>query len=277
MQIREYSLSAGWYPRDSEEVSKTISRFLKDFSPPSNPSRAVIAPHAGWYYSGRIAAIAAASLVKDAETVIVLGGHLGAGSPALFAMEDAVKTPFGPIYIDSELRSLLLKELDGTEDHYRDNTIEVLLPMVRFFFPKAKLLWLRLPAEIRSFEAGKVISSAATEIGRKAVILASNDLTHYGSNYGFSPKGKGEAALRWVRDENDAGFIRAIEDGNTAEVLRRANHDRAACCAGSVLGAMGFAQAENLGNARLLLYGTSADVEENGVPDSFVGYAALAF
>jgi len=273
MQIREYSLPAGWFPRDSAVVSE----FLSDFND-GGFSRAAISPHAGWYYSGRTAARAVSALQRDIETVVVLGGHLASGSPPLFAMEDAAMTPFGPMPIDLKLRQELCKELDGAQDRYRDNTIEVLLPMARFFFPKSELLWLRLPAHISSFEAGKFISETAAKLNRKVNVLASTDLTHYGANYGFSPKGTGSEALRWVREVNDASFIKAVEAGDSVEVLRRAERDSSACSAGAVLGAMGFAEAEGLGTARLLEYATSADVQEDGkVPDSFVGYAAFAF
>ena len=273
MQIRDYSLPTGWYPREAGEVS----RFLSDFIRKGPFSKAVIAPHAGWYYSGRLAARAAACLQPDTETVIVIGGHLS-DSPPLFAMEDAIKTPFGPMPIDAQLRGALLKSLNGREDSYRDNTVEVHLPIVRFFFPQALLIWLRLSAQSASFEAGKIISREATKLNRKVNVLASTDLTHYGVNYGFMPQGRGEAALRWVREVNDAAFIKAVEAGDSGKVLRRAELDFSACSAGAVLGAMGFAQEEGLGGARLLEYSTSANVHnDEEVPDSFVGYAAMAF
>ena len=275
MQIRDYSLPAGWYPREKDEVSA----FLSDFDNKKRSSRAVIMPHAGWYYSGRTAALAASSLNQQPETVVVLGGHLGAGSPPLFAMEDAVKTPFGYMPIDTALRSALIKEIGGAKDQYRDNTVEVILPMAQYFLPKANLLWLRLPADIKSFERGKLLSRIAAKLNKKIAVCGSTDLTHYGRNYGFSPQGYGERALRWVREVNDAAFIKAVESGDSAEVLRRADEDLSSCSAGAVLGAMGFAESEGLQKARLLAYATSADVNGNDddVPDSFVGYAAFTF
>ncbi|MCL2441908.1 MAG: AmmeMemoRadiSam system protein B [Treponema sp.] len=276
MDIRDYSLPAGWFPRDSASVIA----FLKEFNGKNRNKagvRAAIAPHAGWYYCGRVAALGISGLCSDAETVVILGGHLPAGSPALFAMEDAVKTPFGYLPIDTGLRDNLLKELSGAEDRYRDNTIEVLLPMVHYFLPKARLLWIRLPAEISSFEAGKKISQAALKLNRRINVLASTDLTHYGLNYGFSPQGSGKAALHWVREVNDANFIKAVESGNKTDVLRCAEQENAACSAGAVLGVMGFAEAESLGNARLLDYSTSADITGEEAPDSFVGYASFIY
>jgi len=272
MHLREYSLPAGWFPRDKASVS----RFLSEFNSNTGNSKAVIAPHAGWYYSGRIAARAVSALKSDAETVIVMGGHLPAATSPLFAMEDAVKTPLGAITIDKELRQFLFDKLDGEDDRYRDNTIEVLLPMVHYFFPDAMLLWLRLPAEIKSFDAGKVISEQAAKLNRKVNVLSSTDLTHYGLNYGFSPRGTGQEALHWMREVNDANFIKAVEGGNSGKVLHCAEREHSSCSAGAVLGSMGFAEAEGLGNAKLLEYGTSADTEEV-IPNSFVGYAAMAY
>jgi len=279
MQIRDYSLPNGWYPR---EKTKVLS-FLKDYEKNDSKtgelkSRAAIAPHAGWYYSGSLAALAVSSLKKDAQTIVILGGHLSGGSPPLFALEDAVKTPFGSMPIDAEFRSILFKELNGEEDRYRDNTIEVLLPMVHHFFPGSKLIWLRLPSNIDSFEYGKIISKTAAELNLKINVLASTDLTHYGANYGFSPAGAGKEALRWMSEVNDAAIIKAVESGNAADVFRCAKEDQSSCSAGAVLGAMGFAKAENLGSARLLKYSTSADIENSGeIPDSFVGYAAFYY
>lgn len=269
-------MPAGWFPRDIEGVSGEISRYLAGYSV-SADSRAAVSPHAGWFYSGRVAAKGVASLARDCETVAVLGGHLSGNSPPLFAMEDAVRTPYGAMPIDTELRAVLIKKLDGKEDRFRDNTVEVLLPMVHHFFPKAMLLWIRLPAGISSFEAGKIISQSAAKSGRKVNVLGSTDLTHYGPNYGFMPQGRGMAALRWVRDVNDAAFIKAVEAGDKNEVLLRAQKDSSSCSAGAVLGAMGFAQEEGSKGARLLEYATSADTDRTEIPDSFVGYAAFAF
>jgi AmmeMemoRadiSam system protein B len=196
--------------------------------------------------------------------------------PPLFAAEDGAETPLGEILFDMELRDMLWEVLEGREDRYQDNTVEVLLPMVKFFHPRARVLWIRLPAEESSLEAGKLIAGAGKKLGRNLAVLGSTDLTHYGRNYGFSPHGRGEAALKWVREVNDRSFIEAVEAGDPEAVLSCAENKRAACSAGAVLGALGFAEAEGAGHARLLAYGTSAAAEPF-VPDSFVGYAALAW
>jgi AmmeMemoRadiSam system protein B len=287
MNLRKQSLPPGWYPRQAEE----IKRFLASFKRPSADSsgspggvpvvgRTAVAPHAGWYYSGAIAAQAAASLDPGAETVVVAGGHLPAGYPVLAASEDAAATPLGNIEMDAELRCLIQKELRCAPDQYRDNTVEVQLPMVKYFFPEARLVSLRLPAENSSFEAGKIIARAAARLGRKTVLLGSTDLTHYGDNYGYSPRGRGREALDWVKNVNDAEFIRAVLEDKPEEALRHAETSLSACSAGAVLACLGFARETRAGPAELLAYTTSADVSLAGggdIPDSFVGYAAISW
>jgi len=278
MILREPSLPPGWYPRQREKIEEFLETFKK--AKEALPAaQAAIAPHAGWYYSGHLAALAVSSLESDAETVAVIGGHLPAGAPVLAAREDGVKTALGPMIIDKELRDAFEKRISTAPDSYRDNTVEVLLPMARYFFPESMLLWLRFPAELSSFEAGKILAETAVSLGRRIVVLSSTDLTHYGRNYGFSPRGSGKPALEWMKKSNDAAFINAVLKGDPSVVLKRAEDDSSACSAGAVLGALGFASLKGK-SAKLLEYSTSTDVresEDDEVPDSFVGYAAISF
>jgi len=284
MILREPCLPPGWYPRQTGAIEEFLEPFKKAGKSPAltqapRLSQAAIAPHAGWYYSGRLAALAVSSLDAQAGTVVVIGGHLPEGMPVLSAREDGVKTPLGAMMIDKELREAFEKRMPATPDRYQDNTVEVLLPIVRYFFPESKLLWLRFPSELSSFEAGRILAETTADLGRRIVVLSSTDLTHYGRNYGFSPKGTGKLALEWVKKSNDADFINAVLDGEPSMVLKRADEDKSACSAGAVLGALGFA-AQMGKKAKLLEYSTSADVissEGDEIPDSFVGYAAISF
>jgi AmmeMemoRadiSam system protein B len=294
MILRKRSLSAGWYPQRAEKIALFLES-IPDL-PGSGNAVAAIAPHAGWAYSGALAAGAVRSLKSGVDTVIVIGGHLPRGVPPLFAEEEGVATPLGDFEIDQEFRDLLWKELGGKADRYQDNTVEVQLPLVKYSFPKAHLIWLRLPGEIRSFEAGRVIARIGASLKRRFAVLGSTDLTHYGDAYDFSPQGSGPPALEWMKTVNDAAFIRTVCSGDGGEVLLRAERDRSACSVGAVLACMGCAQTLAAENAELLAYSTSAESGGGGgfsgappgiaeapglpgasVPDSFVGYAAMAF
>lgn len=304
MNLRKSCLPQGWYPQNSSKIGAFLDNFAylnkkATGSEPKNPvnSRipAAVAPHAGWYYSGDIAARAVsflAGLPIQCETVAVIGGHLPEGMPALFAMEDGVSVPQGSMEIDSDLRDTFIRNiqnisgLKAAEDRYQDNTVEVLLPMIKYFFPHARLLWLRLPADMVSFKAGKTLAKTAVSLNRKLFVLGSTDLTHYGSNYGFCPNGHGHEALDWVINVNDRRFIDAVEAGDPEAVLERADTEHSSCSPGAVLGVMGFAEeirsaGSNINSAgKLLSYKTSADVvmeEGEGIPGSFVGYGAFVW
>jgi AmmeMemoRadiSam system protein B len=188
--------------------------------------------------------------------------------------------------LDGELRKAFCAALEQgawAPDHYRDNTVEVLIPMARFFFPHARLLALRLPADLSSYKAGRLLAEAAGSLGRGLVVLGSTDLTHYGRNYGFSPHGRGPQALAWVREINDRRFIDAVLSGEGGTILKRAEEEMSACSAGAVLGVLGFVQGIAARSspgplAELLAYGTSAGIDDaGGIPDSFVGYAAIGW
>ena len=274
MNLRKPRLPGGWYPRSADGISCFFETIRAE-----NPGGALAAaaPHAGWSYSGAIAARAMLSLERDVETVVIIGGHLPAGFSPLIAGEDAAITPLGEMPLDRDLGAEVSRALGCRPDHSADNTVEVLVPMARYLFPRAQLLWLRFPADSGSFEAGRELARIAERLGRKLAVLGSTDLSHYGAHYGFMPRGEGGQALVWVREVNDARFIAAVKSGDPEAVLRRAEEDRSACSAGAVLGALGFALERGAGNAELLAYGTSADQSPGTVPDSFVGYGAFCW
>ncbi|MDR2519153.1 MAG: AmmeMemoRadiSam system protein B [Spirochaetaceae bacterium] len=279
MTLRKRCLPPGWYPQEEAQVRAFLRGAARD---KGRSACAAVAPHAGWAYSGAIAARAFAAVDPDADTIALIGGHLPAGSPALFAEEDGLETPLGPLEIDHELRSALRQALSPplfqrqtARDRYQDNTVEVLLPMAAYFFPRARLLPLRLPEEAASFEAGKALARLGKAFNRRLAVIGSTDLTHYGEPYGFTPQGTGSAALEWVREVNDKAFIEAVLAGSPEDMLRRAVQDRAACSAGAVLGAAGFALASGAGRGELLAYSTSADGRRRS--EYFVGYAAIAW
>ncbi len=268
MNLRKRALSSGWYPENSGKIEQFLSDTTKKF--PRGKAAACVAPHAGWYFSGPLAARSINSLSPGADTVVIIGGHLPGAYPPLFAMEDAFSTPLGNLDSDLDLREVLFREFGGRRDDYPDNTVEVLLPMAAHFYPSSKFIWMRFPSKIDSYRMGKEIFSVSKKLGKKVVVIGSTDLTHYGINYDFMPQGPG--ALDWVKNVNDAAFLEGVIAGNPELTLQRALEDHSACSPGAVLGAMGYAHAMGIQKAELAEYYTSADIE---MADSFVGYASL--
>lgn len=281
MKIRNPALPQGWYPPSRAETG----RLFENWTGKAEYGRAlaVLAPHAGWTYSGRIAALAWADLAQ-AETIAIIGGHLGASSPVLIALEEGFSVFSTVLPADMELRDRLSSELTKVgigfaPDERPDNTVEVHLPFLAHRFPAARLLWLRAPSGETSLGLGRALHAAATALRRSVAVVGSSDLTHYGPDYGFEPRGGGREAEDWVRDVNDRGFLDKLIALDGRAALDHANRQHSACSAGGAVAALSFSLAEASGtgpkpSARLLGYSTSRDVRP---AESFVGYGAVGF
>ena len=279
MSLRRRSLPRGWYPEDPATLRNLVSSWTvaSEAGGAGKAGRsgavAAVAPHAGWAFSGRLAAKAAASL-SSAPTIAVFGGHLPSGARPLAARETSFETPFGPIDSDLELLAALEGSIGLGRDEEPDNTVEVLLPIIALLFPGSRALWLRAPNDAGSLELGAALFDAAASVGRRVACLGSTDLTHYGPNYGFSPKGRGGQAEAWVRGTNDKRFVDALLALDGPEALALAEAERSACSPGAAAAALAYARAAGASRALMLDYATSLDVRRD---DSFVGYAAIAF
>ncbi|MCH7477700.1 MAG: AmmeMemoRadiSam system protein B [SAR324 cluster bacterium] len=279
MGCRPMDFAGSWYPATPRACEQKILEFISTPLAEDSPrGRYGIAPHAGWVFSGPLAGRVFQAFPVGAEIglVVVLGGHLGRGDPVVAMTEGEWETPFGPFPIHSGFRSDL-DELGGvefeTEQRYRpDNSTELQLPFAKFRFPEAQLLPIRVPPSSLAIQLGRRLAAYLARSGLRAVVVASTDLTHYGPNYHFEPRGRGEEALRWVREENDPAFIRAVEGGEGEAILSTVHRCSNACSAGAVVALNEVARAEGL-RFQPLAYGTSADT---GPRDkrNFVGYLA---
>jgi AmmeMemoRadiSam system protein B len=265
-------LPGGWYPETATGIDELLAAWEAESESPPRTALAAVAPHAGWAFSGRLAALSLRSLAP-AETVAVIGGHLPPGYPILMATEDGFETPLGPVFRDLEFSSRLGEAVRLEPDKVPDNTVEIQLPLVKAIFPQARVLWLRAPADAQATELGLALARVASELGREVVCLGSTDLTHYGPDYGFEPAGGGEKAAAWVREVSDQAFIDALLELDATAALARGN-EGSACSSGGAVAALSFAKARGAVKARLLAHTTSLEVRKAA---SFVGYASVAF
>ncbi len=272
MRIRRRMLPPGWYPGTAAEVRQAIEAWTRE--PDGPPGRAGVAPHAGWEFSGSVACRVFAALERDIDTILIIGGHLGPADGFLCAAEEGYETPLGAVTADLELAERLRRDVELADDRWADNTVEVQLCFVRHFLPNARCLGLRAAPTVQAADLGRAIAEAARELGRRAAVVGSTDLTHYGPGYDFTPAGQGEKAARWVREVNDRRFIEALLAMDAAKAARLAREERSACSAGGAIAAMSFAAASGARKGVLLEHRTSLDVHPS---DSFVGYAAILY
>ncbi|MGC8657441.1 MAG: AmmeMemoRadiSam system protein B [Desulfomonilaceae bacterium] len=278
MNVRRRTLPTGWYPGTAKECEREILHFLQGFELPEGKWNAGVAPHAGWGFSGRASAKVAKTLSSggSVERVVIFGGHLPGGYDPIAYMEDAWDTPFGPQDLDADLTYRLVNEghASPVERGFSDNTIEIQLPMVRYFFPGSKVIAVHSPSSERAIELARNVKGLLDEKKLKSVFIGSADLTHYGPNYGFVPKGTGAASLRWVKEENDRTLIEKAINMEALDLIKEARIRQNTCSAGPIASIIEVARLCGSSIGRLLDYYTSYDILPG---PSFVGYAAIVY
>ena len=214
------------------------------------------------------------SFARIENLLFVIGGHLPPGASILAAAEESVETPVGAINNRLDLVAILDAELEIKEDIYNDNTVEVVLPMIKFFSPKADIIWLRAPADAKAIILGESLAGLSERKGLNTAVIGSTDLTHYGSNYGYSPEGKGEGAYRWAKDKNDAEVINLLLNYSLSEAISHAVNKKSACSIGAAAAAARFGELNESPGGKLVDYSNSYDKAPS---ESFVGYAGIVY
>jgi AmmeMemoRadiSam system protein B len=282
MARRRADFAGSWYPAKASDCEKMIQDFSRSAAPcPASAGRiGGVVPHAGWVYSGAIACnvIKCLSEVSSPETVVLFGRHLHASGSNYLMKDGSWTTPFGDLEIDEELGERLSGEfpfrLETANRYEQDNTIELQLPFIKYFFPQTRILPIGVPPNMASLKIGGRVAELAESLRRKIMVVGSTDLTHYGFNYGFTPKGAGETAVEWVKEENDKRLVDLIVKMDPEGVIHEAQRNHNACCSGAVATAMTAAQNLGARKGEKLVYSTSYDVR----PDhSFVGYVGVVF
>ncbi|NQU27643.1 MAG: AmmeMemoRadiSam system protein B [Candidatus Marinimicrobia bacterium] len=271
-----------FYP---ENCIQAIEKYIADNSPNNNTARryfGAIVPHAGWIYSGGIAARTIRILADNIapQSVIVLGAdHAGVAQHSVLTIGDW-ETPLGNISINSELGNHIIDQssdliIDDIQPHTREHSIEVIAPMIKYFFPNISIVPIIVRPDISSIEVGKIIASSIDN-EQNIIVIASTDLTHYGLSYGFSPAGHGKAGLSWMHD-NDSKMIDVILTGTGNEILEEADRHRNACGAGAIAALKQIVGSTGRGNGRLIEYSTSYGNNDPTDFDLGVGYAGIVF
>jgi len=284
-KVRRAVFAGSWYPARASECEREIKAFIErgGIMPPRNrqPVGGIL-PHAGWYFSGSIACNVIHCL-KQAESpppdvLAVFGMHLHASSPNIMMSKGAWETPFGAIPVAEDLAAEVTKKfpfrLETTEHFTQDNTIELQLPFVKYFFPEAKILAMGVPPTDTSLAIGKAVVDTAKRLGLTLKVIGSTDLTHYGNNYGFTGHGSGLPAVGWVKQENDRRIIEAMLDLDPKRLISEASENQNACCPGAAATAIEAGRHLGAKEAESICYATSYDRSPG---ESFVGYVGIVF
>jgi MEMO1 family protein len=284
MKIRTAMFAGSWYPDNPKACEKQIKVFLEEGQKtrPSADRQWIggIVPHAGWYFSGSIACnvIYCLTFGEQPDVIALFGMHLHPNSNRYITKTGAFETPFGDLAIAYDLSRQLTQKfqfnLETTERFTPDNTIELQLPFIKYFFPDVQIVHVGVPPHPSSLEVGRSLAALASESGTRLKVIGSTDLTHYGANYGFTPKGSGPLALEWVSEENDRRVIDRIVNMDAKGVLEEGLAHQNACCAGAAATAIFTAETLGAKTAKSFAYTTS---HAKSPGDSFVGYVGVVF
>ncbi|MFW6383843.1 MAG: AmmeMemoRadiSam system protein B [Halodesulfurarchaeum sp.] len=275
--VREPAVAGQFYAGTATELRDQIERAfshpmgpggLQASDPDASIPRGLVSPHAGYPYSGPVAAHGFDRLHvggRPEAAVIVGPNHSGRGEPLAISAVDAWETPMGRVPIADDLRSALTS-VDGIAideaTHAAEHSLEVQVPFLQYLFADPVPI---VPIVLTHQDRRRVetLSTALADLQSEhedIVVIASTDLTHY------------EPASR--ARERDEPIRRAIRDLDADAVMEAAAAGHTMCGAAPTAAMLEAAAAGGASVGAVLQYGTSGDTA--GGSDSVVGYVAAA-
>jgi MEMO1 family protein len=277
---RAPAVAGVFYPSDARELYQLIELSFKEqrFGPGHLPSSeefnrrriyGIVSPHAGYVYSGAVAANGyyETSSMNFDRIVMIGPNHYGIGTGLATVRNGFWETPLGEVEVDSELASQIAENsgiLDFDElAHSRDHCLEVQLPFLQYIkknqFKIVPIIMI-MQDKVTSSEIGESIASSTRNLN--TLLIASSDFTHYEPN---------DEAHR--KDEELIKAILSLDISNFYTTFERLNVS--ACGYGAIASIMTAAKALGATKGELLRYATSGDVM--GDTNNVVGYASIIF
>ena len=279
MSVRRPAVAGQFYPADPLELKELIDWcYLHPLGPGRTPPErktnaplvAVVCPHAGYVYSGPVAAhsFLHASSLRDPELIVVVApNHYGIGSGVSTFRSGQWETPLGKLTVDSAAAAKLADIAEivsfDPEAHRLEHSLEVQLPFIQRIYGDS-VPFLPISLLFQDVDTAKTMAAAVAKLlrGKRAVLVASSDLTHY--EPAEEAKRKDLALLEKVLEFDMEGFYSTLESLNVTS-----------CGFGAIATVMGAAKELGLSHAELLKYATSGDTSGDNL--QVVGYGALRF
>jgi len=296
MTRRQPFSAGGFYDASPDRCARAAADLVSAAAIPENLPEVLyggLVPHAGWTYSGRLAAMTFKALCAagEVDTFVLFGAdHMGTVRMGEVFDTGAWQTPLGDVPVDEELASAILAAAAclraNTDAHdyvpragRAEHSIEVQLPLLATAAPGAKIVPVAVPPAPLAVEVGRAVGSVLAGRAGRTVVVGSTDLTHHGGHFGC-PGGRGAVGERWTR-ANDRRMLDLIEALADDRIIDEAAAHRNACGAGAV--AATVTACKHLGATRglCLEYTNSYEVIHASRPDypddTTVGYASVVF
>jgi MEMO1 family protein len=267
--IRRAAVAGIFYPGTKPQLQNEVDTLLHEAPSVSASGELIglIVPHAGYTYSGAIAAKAYALLRNRPIDVCILVGpsHQEYFQGVSVYSGSAYETPLGIVDLATELRDAVLAESPVIQatllGHRGEHSLEVQLPFLQSVLPQAKILPLIIGDQRAEncFAVGEALARASR--GRNVVLIASSDLSHFHSS----------AEAR----EKDAKVIALIESYNVRELMDQLETESCEACGGGPIVAVMLA-AQRLGANRAALVDACNSGDVTGDTGRVVGYCSAA-
>lgn len=263
--IREPVFAGSWYPGNPVEMNRVLDEYLAEAPVEPGAAFGVIAPHAGWVYSGRVAGAVYGCVNVPATAVVMCPNHTGTGSQRAIWPVGEWKVPGSGLEVDMELADAITARAGLESDtlaHMREHSLEIQLPFLARRRPGLSIVPICLGRlTFREVEAiGRGVAAAVGETGRPALLVASTDMSHH-------------IPARAARelDQKAIDRMEAFDPRGLYETVRK--HSISMC--GVVPTTCVLVAARELGasGVKLVRYATSGDV--TGDNREVVGYAGL--
>ncbi len=224
---------------------------------------ALVVPHAGYAYSGPVAAHAYKELAEDGvfDTAVILGpNHTGYGPPVSVWAGSSWETPLGEVKINGELAHEILGGIIKVDEmaHLYEHSIEVQLPWLQYLYREVRIVPIVMMAQ--DIETARAVGEIISKTGDNIVIVASSDFTHYEPHS--------------IAAEKDKSMIEAIVNLDEEMLYERREALGCTMCGyGPVAAAIVAAREMKANKSKLLKYATSGDT--TGDFSAVVGYGSI--
>ncbi len=278
-----------FYPGSPQACHDSAQAILDAVTLPADlPGRLVggIVPHAGWVYSGPLAAMTLQALAATTQpdTIILLGAdHVGLAAGGAVYPAGAWASPIGEMEINHSLADALL-EADGRFvaneiAHAHEHSLEVQLPFIQLLWPGTKLLPIMIEPAPDAPDLGASLGKFLTQRAENVIVIGSTDMTHHGGHFP-APGGSGPASAAYT-EGNDRRLIERMEALDAESVITEVTERQNACGAGAIAATLACCRALGATAGTLLAYDHSYNITRQHNPlatdDTTVGYASVVF
>lgn len=276
--IRAPVVAGAWYPGDPDQLAAQIDGWLDAITPQPGEPVAMIVPHAGYRYSGAVAAHAFKQLVGRPYTVavIVAADHQPPIShPVSVWAKGGFATPLGIARVHEGLAEALLAAEPSLRfdpaTHADEHPIEIEIPFLQRVCPHCPIIPILMGTDDPAVVDALSVALSRTLADERAVIIASSDLSHYPS---AADARRIDRATLAAIETGDVAHLRATLAAHVAADIP--NLATPACSAGPIQVAMQVAASWGSDVGSVLHYANSGDVDW-GARQRVVGYGAVMF